>query len=155
MYNEFEKKYNILKEKYSLPSLDEINNELEIHLYVNEKRVHPFHPLRIVRRSLANIASSWLGYLHPLVMANPHSAISMEEFNHFSDQERKEISQLIDELMYMMRFSNRMDLEFNEEKDAEYIIKYFPYWKKLKSEIIKKLDINLRKWEENKNVGVQ
>ena len=39
---------------------------------------------------MSYFASSWIGYLHDFILPNPQSAIAMEEYKYFSDEEKEE-----------------------------------------------------------------
>jgi len=148
MYEKLVSEYKKKQKKYrDLPDIDELNNEFEICNFVDEKRIEPRFPLRLVRRGISFFVSSWIGYLHDFILPNPQSAIAMEEYKYFSDEEKEEIVQLIAKLMLLNRLNSKMELLHDDTEDTRFITSAFKEWKDIKERILPKLDKNIKNWK--------
>ncbi|MBW2981243.1 hypothetical protein KY343_00035 [Candidatus Woesearchaeota archaeon] len=145
--NKFEDKYNKLKSKYDLPSIKELNDQFEIYDIIKEKNLSPSFPLRYTRRLMVSLFYGWINYLHNFIMPNPQSAILVRESEAFNEEQKNKVTKLIKEIMFINRLSTKLDLENYEQKDAEFIKKYFTEWKKIKKMILELANINLESWQ--------
>jgi len=146
---EFVDKYDELKKKYNLPSMEELNNEFEIIDIVSEKDLSPTFPLRYTRRLMVNLFYGWTNYLHNFIMPSPQSAILAAEAKAFDEEQKGKINKLIKEIMFINRVSAKLDLEHDEKKDAEFISKYFKQWFTLKKLLLELAEINVDSWQKD------
>lgn len=145
----FVEKYNVLKDKYNLPSIEKFNHEFEVLDIVEEKKVTPSFPLRYSRRMMVNIFYGWINYLHNFIMPNPQSVILVRESEAFSEEEKVRVTNLIKEIMFINRLSAKLDLEMSEKKDAEFIKKYYKEWIKLKDILLELAELNVESWKKD------
>ncbi len=128
--------YESLAKKYTLPNYDTINEEFEL-LYIG-KLAEIIHPLAFIRRRINDRIGSVCSFLQGILQPNPGSMVAIEESSFFSkDEKQKDIQELLKELMYYLRESYDLDLNINEEKDAEYINEFYSRWEKIKPKILK------------------
>ena len=59
---EIKTKYNVLKQKYDLPTLKYLEDEFDIIDQIKKNEIIPTHLLRFIRRSLADRLFSWISY---------------------------------------------------------------------------------------------
>ena len=147
-FKSFKENYANLQEKYSLPPLDDMNREFELLDILKEKDVNPSFPLRFTRRMMISIFYSWINYLHNLIMPNPQSFIHVKESEAFNDDEKTQVHNIIKEIMFINRLSAKLDLEHDQQKDAEFIKKYYKEWRKIKSLILELAEKNISCWKE-------
>ena len=150
MWEEFVEKYNALRAKNKdLPSIEELDSDYELKMYINEKKDPPSFIIRNVRRAMSSYICSWINICHGYIIPNQGSGISIEEMKHFDVDEKREIALYIDKLMYISRSSSLMELEQNDKKDAAWVIEIHKLWQGIKSELIKKISKNVMKWKFN------
>lgn len=138
MCDEFKKNYLELKKTFpDLPSFEELDDEYELTNYVAEKKLTGKFVDRTIRRTITYNLNSHIGHLHGFIMPTQHSAISVEESNFFSEEEKEEIIQIITKLMIYLRESFECELKKDLELNVKFIIKAHKNWLKIKEEIIK------------------
>ena len=96
---------------------------------------------------MVNLFYGWTNYLHNFIMPNPQSIILVKESEAFNDEQKTRVSKLISEIMFINRISAKLDLEYDEKKDAEFIKKYFKEWSTLKKLLLDFAEINMQSWE--------
>jgi hypothetical protein len=145
---ELEKK---LVETYNKHNLDfeELDNEFEIIDAFYSRKITGYF-LRNTRRRIIEVLYSYINYLHNFVAPNPQSVILMQEAEFFSDEEKDEIDAVMKKIMLVNRMSIRLDLEPDEENDAEFIKQSLDEWKKLKPKIVEITNKLIENWKKNK-----
>ena len=113
--------YAYLQKKYSLPALAELDEEFDIIDKALEMNALSTHPLRNIRRQLVNWCFSWVNYLHGYAAPNPNSAIGMEEFNMFSEEDKANVLKTIERLMMHSRAALQVELSHEEKEEAAFI----------------------------------
>ena len=139
--------YVRLQKKYSLPSLNVLDDDFEIVNIIADHKFVPNHMLSVVRRRMAEACFSWINYLHMFIVPNQQSAINLEEFNIFSDDEKKAFSKIIDRLMYYSRLSLSLELTKDEAADADFIKSLFAEWPEIKKALSPVVQKNISHWK--------
>ena len=70
----------------------------------------------------------------------------MEEAKKFSEEEKKEIADLMTKFTILARKGPLLELNFDEKADAQYISEIYKIWNQLKPEVKSIVDKNLQKW---------
>ena len=143
----FIENYLELSKKYDLPLLDDLNYEFELVDIIIEKNIAPSFPLRYIRRIIVGVFYGWINYLHNFLMPNQQSAILIHEAKYFTTEQKEQVTSIINKIMIINRISTKLDLEHSEEKDAEFIQKYFTEWSNIKRFILDCAKINIESWE--------
>lgn len=123
------KKYDELKEKYSLPDFEELNNEFELSAIEHEEFL-----LRKIMRKIANKINAMGEFLEDLLSPDT-SLANIYEYKAFDDNERKKIFELYKRLKVFEKLSLELSLSHDEEKDAEFIKDVFSSWDKIRNEM--------------------
>jgi len=129
MESEIEKTYNKLKEKYSLPDFDELNNEFELSTIECEEFL-----LRKIRKKIADKINAMCEFLEGLLSPDTTMA-NLYEYKAFDDDERKKIFELYKRLKVLEKLALELSLNRDDEKDAKFIKDVFSLWNKIKTEI--------------------
>jgi hypothetical protein len=110
-----EKHYEILKNKYSLPTFEELANHYELDELENKK-----HLLRNIRGKMKERFDAIISLL--LEILEPEAdAVSIHEAQIFSENDSKQILVLFDKIKYFSRSSSVLFIDDSEEKNADYI----------------------------------
>jgi len=136
MESKIEKTYNKLKEKYSLPDFDELNNEFELSTIECEEFL-----LRKIRKKIADKISAMCEFLEGLLSPDTTMA-NLYEYKAFDDDERKKIFELYKRLKVLEKLALELLLNHDDEKDAKFIKDVFSSWDEIRNEmttIIKKI----------------
>ena len=87
---------------------------------------------------MSETLGGWVGYLHSLLMPNPQSLMNLTEARLFSEEERKEIRDLIKGAMALESLNSLAGLEKDLAKEREFIDGAVRFWnEKLKPGIVK------------------
>ena len=151
----FKEIYAEKAKKYKLPSFKEINEDFFLQDFLNDRKFIPQQPLGFVRARIVETFGSWINFLHGFIMPNPQSAILMKDFECTNDDEKKEIIEMIQDMMISQRETIIVGLEKDEKKDAEFIKKYFKFWHKTKPGLIKVTKKSLDNWKKREPEEIQ
>jgi hypothetical protein len=143
----FKQEYGKKAKEYSLPSFDKLNEDLFIQDFINEKKFVPQGILGFVRSRMVELFAGWTGYLHGFIMPSPQSAILMTEYRKLTEEDKKQIIDIIQDMMIMQKESNLLGLQKDEKKDAEFIKKYFKLWTDSKKRLIDVSKKSLENWK--------
>jgi len=122
--------YNKLKDKYKLPSFDNIDGEFE--LLVLEKKGFV---LRLVRRRMNEKAIFFCNIIERILYPNPQFIPLMHE-SKFLDSKKDDLFKLYKKLMSYERRSVDLDVRSSKEKeDADFIKDLFKDWNEFKEKL--------------------
>lgn len=151
------KAYESLQKKYSLPAYADLNHEFEL-LYVSALLASLDFPLRFIRRRMADRLGSAVNYLQALLQPNPASLVLMKESSFFSGEEKSKMGELLQHMVTLERTSFVLDLQGDEQQDAQYIKETFKRWvalKKTYTTFIARLPEHWKQQEEKKIIRNQ
>ncbi|MDD5086447.1 MAG: hypothetical protein PHV16_01715 [Candidatus Nanoarchaeia archaeon] len=124
------KEYNKLKEKYSLPDINEISSFFEIYKIDQENFLLIQIRQKIVEK-LIRISEILENFLHPdTTMSNIY------ECRAFNDFERDEMFELYKKLKVIEKQSTLISLDSDEQKEAEFIKQTLNSWNEIKEKMI-------------------
>jgi len=129
--------YEKLKKKYKdLPKFEELDNEFELSS-LDIKTVGKKFMSRVIRRRIAERITYYTRILEAVLIppSNP-SPLSVREFNSISNERRDKLMGVYNKLMDSERYNLQLNIETNEEKDAEYIGTISKQVKDIKSEVL-------------------
>ena len=129
MEQKIKKKYNELKEKYSLPDFEVLNKNFEISAIEHEDFL-----LRQIRKKIADKINAMCEFLEDLLSPDTTMA-NLYEYKAFDDDERKKIFDLYKKFKVLEKLSLELSLNHDEEKDAEFINDFFSSWDKIRNEM--------------------
>lgn len=147
------KQYENLRMKYSLPSFAEMNEDFEIEK-LQEREVELL--LREVRRAMIEKNLVYLRFVE--MFMNPSSApmfflVLMKSMNNI---DKKLLEDLYSKLGKSEILSLKLDNEYNEKKEAEFIKKFYKEWQDIKEkfgELLKTIEQLWDKKPVNKEKG--
>lgn len=146
-------RYKVLQEKYNLPGFEELNKEFAI-----EKIAELETELltREIRRFIADKIYNYLRFCETLL--NPVNApmFVFSIIKSLSPEDKKKISDIYSKLSEINFELIKLDLEFSEEEDAEFIKRTYESWKSARKEIesiVKKAKNNDEKKPDSGNNG--
>jgi hypothetical protein len=110
----FEKSKQELKFNAMFEELEELFFLEDMAL--SDKFISPRFPRQMINRMVDGIYS-WAGLLHPWTMPPAYDMIYSNENKQISEEERKEIMQMIADIMYIVRKNKRIAFEENNKED--------------------------------------
>jgi len=139
---------NKVIEKYSLPTIEILDRELEIVDMLSERKELPQNILVALRRRFTEIMYSWINFLHSLIMPNPQSIISNKDAEAFSEKEKENIYKLMAELAKMTRESTSFEAKKGQPKEeAKFIRDNFSRFIEIKKELAELNKKVVEHWE--------
>jgi len=139
---------NKVIEKYSLPTIEILDRELEIVDMLSERKELPQNILVALRRRFTEIMYSWINFLHSLIMPNPQSIISNKDAEAFSEKEKENIYKLMAELAKMTRESTSFEVKKEQPKEeAKFIRDNFSRFIEIKKELAELNKKVVEHWE--------
>jgi hypothetical protein len=124
------KKYNKLKEKYSLPEIDEISSFFEIYKIDDDEFLLMELRKKIVGK-LIRISEVLESFLHP-----DTNMSDIYECRAFNDSERDEMFELYKKLKIIEKHSMEISLDSDEQREAEFIKQILRSWNEIKEKMI-------------------
>ncbi|MCF7866123.1 hypothetical protein K9L67_00330 [Candidatus Woesearchaeota archaeon] len=148
--SEFISKYNILKEQHQLPNLSELDKEFFVEYTMGNWRTIPENTLIFTMNLIMDYYIGWINFCHTLINGNPQSMILMREAEFFSNEEKKEIIKVMQNLTIISRKQTIINLKNEEKETAQFIKEIFESWKNIKPKLLKYADHSHKKWLEEK-----
>jgi len=130
MEQKIKKKYDKLKEKYSLPDFDKINPIFSIYKIENEDFLLKQIRKKIIGKTIS-MSEILENFLHPDTILS-----DIYECKVFSDSERDRIFKLYKKLKILEKESIELSLEPDEKMEAEFIKNVFNSWSNIKQEML-------------------
>lgn len=143
------KRYSELQSKYDLPKFEELNRDFYIEKLAE---IETDLLLREVRRMVGDRLANYMRFIENLLnpVNVPMFVFSMVKM--IRPDEKTKLSEHYKELMKNeIRFIRR-DIEFDEQKEAEFIKESFDLWQKLKKDLANLLG-RIEKRGEDKTEG--
>jgi len=130
----FKKDYNAFKNKYNLPEFSKLNELFEIEDIEN---CETEFLLRKIRKLIADKLSAYLRFIE--VILNPANApmFFFRLIKKLEEEDRKKLNEVYEEFGNLEVYAVRLDLDYNEEKEAEFIKKLFYKFEEVKKDILK------------------
>ncbi len=125
------KEYELLKKKYNLPELKELDREFFIG-----KLEDTTLPLRCLIHKILERTDLVYKTLSDIVQPSESSLSSMYEAEVFSDDEKKRVFELMKKLAYLHRDLIIKDFEYSDDTAAAAINKVFKEWKAMKKDVL-------------------
>ncbi|HUW43670.1 MAG TPA: hypothetical protein VMV95_01755 [Bacillota bacterium] len=128
------KEYEILRNKYALPDFKSLNEDFHIEkIAESETEI----PIREVRKFMADKMMNYMRFLENIL--NPVNAplFIFSLIKLLNSEEKKLISEIYKKLMKKEIQFIELDLEFNEEKEAEFIKNSYEFWQGIKKDLLK------------------
>jgi len=123
--------YEKLKQKFSLPDYDVVNNELEISSIETEDFL-----IRQIRKKVEERIINLIEPLSSLLQPSAESMIDMHECRFFDDKDKKAIIDIYKKLMILSRQALEADIEHDDNVDAAVINDFFKEWNILKKDVL-------------------
>jgi len=126
---ELKRRYNNLKEENKIKTNLE---DLERIFYVKDMFVKDgFVAERLSRRICHRISETfmdWNGYLHSIVMPNPQNMLNMMESKVFTQDEKKEMMEIMKKIMELGSRNSVLVLTNDKTEEAKFIDEATKFW---------------------------
>lgn len=119
--NELKEKYEVLKEKYNLPTFYEINKVFDIE----ELDCESDFLLRKIRRYVSEKLAGYMRFIEILLNPSNSPIYFFKLIKRLDDSDKEALNKMYDSLGKIEVETISLDLDYNEEKEAEFIKKLY------------------------------
>ncbi|MFP4567609.1 MAG: hypothetical protein ACLFN8_01565 [Candidatus Woesearchaeota archaeon] len=141
---EFEKIKKELKFKATLEELDEIFYYTDYILHVNY--MSPQLSRTLCGR-MVETYSSWINFMHSIIMPNPSSMINVEESKIFTEKEKNEMMQMMKQFMAHVSKNSVIGLTKNKIEEGQFFDDSLKLWQQNKTRLIEFKEKINKHWE--------
>ncbi len=136
--------YNKIRDKYALPSFDELNKEFNIEKIAENETDFL---LREIRKFIAEKSSNYLRFIE--VVLNPANApmFIFSVVKSLGSEDREKLTEIYKQLSKNEIELIGLDVEFSEEKDAAFIKEFYRLWQEIKKELLRIIDAIKKNWD--------
>ena len=132
---ELKKEYNKQKEKYGLPEFSELNEIFDIEELDTETEFF----LRKLRKIISDRVAGYLRFLE--IILNPSNApMFFFTLIKLDNNDKETLTRIYEKLGNLEIEVVKLDLEYKEEKEVEFIKKVFKIFSEIRNDILKVVD---------------
>jgi len=148
--DDFKKEYQKYEKNYKIPKFEEINLEFHIEKIAD---VETYYFLREIRKFMSEKLVTYLRFVESII--NPINS-PMFVFSITKNMNQKDKDMLIRNYTELskieMNFVER-DLDYSEEKEAEFINNSYETWKKIKKELLDFIQKVKKNWDNKTEIN--
>jgi len=138
------KRYKEFQEKYSLEDFDELNKVFQIEK-ISESETDFL--LREIRKIISEKFSDYLRFVETILNPMNNSMFVFSVVKSIDSDSKKILTNVYKKLAKMELKIIELDLEFSEEKEAEFIKDSCEFWKDIRKNILTVLNVINKNWD--------
>ena len=141
---ELKKDYKKLQEKYNLPSFDSLNRDFQI------EKVAEFESdylIREIRKYIADKFSNYLRFVELILNPVNSPMFVFSVIKSIGVDEKNKLSEIYKELARFEVTLVKLDADFSEEKEAEFVNNSYNAWQRIKKEILSVVEVVEKNWD--------
>jgi hypothetical protein len=129
LMQEFETKFNEMKKELGFKAtLDQLDDVFFIRDFVQQAKFVSNKPSRAVCARMVDTFQSWAPILQNILMPNPGSLVTMTEGKPFGEEDKKEASKLLCQIMELTRRHNLIGLTKDKKEEGKFIDDAYKFW---------------------------
>jgi len=144
------KDYEQYRMKYNLPEFDKLNQDFAIEKI---SEIETDLLLREVRKFIADRLSNYMRFIEGLLNPANASIFTFSICKTFNLEDKKEIEDMFKELMRLEIELMEIDIQYSEEKEANFIKNSFEKWSSFKTRWKKIVDVVKKNWDNRLESG--
>ncbi len=137
-------KYLEIQKKFELPDFDELNREFQIEKICVEETDYL---IREVRKFLADKFSNYMRFVEALLNPSNSPLFVFSIVNSFGTKDKKDLQEIYKKFSKIEIDLVEIDLDFSEEKEAEFIKETYKIWKYLRKALLETIEIIKKNWD--------
>ncbi|MBI3623795.1 hypothetical protein HY212_06990 [Candidatus Pacearchaeota archaeon] len=151
MMKELEDKFSKMKKELGLKtSLDDLDRNFYLKDYILKEGFISENLIRQVSYRIVETFMSWNEYLHSLIMPNPQNMLNLSESKVLSQEDKKEITELIKKGMEIGSRNSVINLSRNKKQETMLIEDAVKLWEtEFKPELSKIMTKINKEWKES------
>ena len=142
--DELKKDYKELQEKYNLPSFDSLNQDFQI------EKVAEFESdylIREIRKDISDKFSNYLRFIESILNPVNSPMFVFSVIKSIGVEEKNKLSEIYKELARLEVTLIRLDADFSEEKEAEFVNDSYKIWQRIKKDILSVVEVMEKNWD--------
>lgn len=139
---ELKKNYEVLRKKHSLPDFDVINNDFDI----GKIDVDSGNLIKDVRRMIMEKVVHYIRLAELMFNPSQASPVFMIMLKEVTSEDKKTIDLVLKSLVDLELKSYKLDLEYSEKTEADFIKEVNNVWNKNRALMLRLLNILYRNW---------
>lgn len=151
MSDKVEKLYSKLKAKHkSLPDFRKLDSDFEL-TSIKDENVNERYFSRVVRRRVYEKMYYFNSALVSIIQPQAPSIVLAHESKFLTNEDREEIFKVIRKLTKSERKHILLEIEYDEDKDVEFIRESFDLWLEVRPVITRILNLMKTSWDKEEN----
>ena len=141
---ELKKDYKKIQKIYELPDFDSLNRDFQIEKVAESETDYL---IREIRKYIADKLSNYLRFIETIL--NPVNApiFVFSVIKSLGINEKNKLSETYKELAKFEVTLIKLDMNFSEEKEAEFIRNSYETWQKIKKDVLDVVEIMEKNWD--------
>ena len=136
--------------KYKLPSFDDLNREFEIEK-VQEHETD--YLLREIRKAVSEKMSAFLRFFETILNPVMAPVFVIAALKNLENGEKERIKEIYEAMVGVEIGTIELDINYDEKKEAEFIIKASKKWKSIKPDVLEVMKIIEKSHKISENKG--
>lgn len=152
LLKEFEESFNSMKKEMGFKSkLEELEEVFFLKDFILQAGFVSPKLSRMICGRIRDTFGLWIQKMHSWLMPNPSSMPGMTESKSFSDKDKEDINNLMNEFSAFISENIVIGLEKDKKKEAEYIDRAMGLWNKRKDKLLHYTKKANEHWNEQLN----
>ncbi len=131
--DKLKKEYKKIQEKYSLPDFDDLNKEFMIDKLADNETDYL---IRDIRKHLAEKLYAYLRFTETILNPSNAHLFMFSIIKTMNEDDKKKVSDIYKKLAENEIKMIKIDIIFDEKKEAEFIKNSYKLWKKVSKDIL-------------------
>lgn len=127
------KKYELLQEKYSLPSFEELNRNFGVE---KAAEFETDFLIREIRKFLADKSSNYLRFIDTILNPSNAPMFVLSFIKMIGTDEKNKLTEVYKKLIKEEIKLLELDLDFSEDKEAKFIREFSELWNEIRKELL-------------------
>jgi len=141
---ELKENYEKIREKNNLPSFDEMNREFQIE---KASEGESDYLIREIRKFVADKFSNYLRFIETILHPVNAPIFVFSVIKSIGVEEKNKLTEAYKELAKYEVKVIRLDVDFNEEREAEFIRDSYKIWQDIKKDVLSTVEVIEKNWD--------
>ncbi|MCF7910064.1 hypothetical protein K9L16_00120 [Candidatus Pacearchaeota archaeon] len=142
--DDLKKKYSEFKEKYSLPSFEELNKDFAIEK-ISQNQTEFL--LREIRRFMADKFVNYLRFIEVILQPANAPIYIYSIVKILTENQKNSFSEVYKKLSKIQLELFKLDIEFSEQSEVDFIKNSFEEWQEIKKDLLEVINFIEDNWE--------
>jgi len=137
-------KYLEIQKRFGLPDFDELNREFQIEKIDSDETDYL---IREIRKFFAEKFSNYMRFVEALLNPSNSPLFVFSIVKSLNSDDKTILQEVYKKLAKIEVDLIEVDLDFSEEKEAEFIKENYKVWKEIKKDLLKTIEVVKKNWD--------